>query len=74
MKLTIRKTRMTITFDNPFPGIWKSVFDCRLKSKLKFIRVFGLRIVWTKWNPGRPEVVVESGWVRDMENNHKNKE
>jgi hypothetical protein len=67
MKLTIRKTRVSITFDNPFPEIWEAVFGCRLKSKLKVIRVFGLSVVWTKWNPKRPDVVVESGWVRDME-------
>ena len=71
MKLTIRKTRVSISFENPFPEIWKSIFDCRLKSKLKFIRVLGLRVSWTKWNPDRPEVVVESGWVRDMERSGK---
>ena len=71
MKLTIRKTRISISFTNPFPEIWKSVFDCRLKYKIKIIRVLGLRIVWTKWNPKRPEVVVESGWVRDSERREK---
>ena len=65
MRFTIRKTRMTITFENPFPEIWEAVFGCRLKSKLKVIRVFGLSVVWTKCNPRRSEVVVESGWVRD---------
>ena len=67
MKLTIRKTRIAISFTNPFPEIWKEVFACRLKSKLKFIRVLGLRVMWTKWNPNRPDVVVESGWVRYSE-------
>ena len=71
MKLTIRKSRVSITLDNPFPEIWIAVFGCRLKSKLKFIRVFGLRVSWTKWNPKRPEVVVESGWVRDSERSGK---
>jgi len=38
-----------VTFENPFPGLYKAIFrKSKLELRIKYIYILGLRIVWIK--------------------------